>query len=532
MRIALGIQYDGAAFCGWQSQPHGKTVQDVSSARWRSSPRRRCTRRSPGAPIPGCTVLARSCISTRRRSRRVLLGARHQRVPAADGGGAVGEGDAGHVPCALRRLRADLPLRAVVHPVRSPMLTGRAGWVHTPLDVDAMREAAACLIGEHDFSAFRSSECQAKTPVKPSVPDRHPARHGRFAEARQDGGFIHFRFRANAFLHHMVRNLMGCLVAVGRGRYPASWLAEVLASRDRSQAAPGADLHAGRPVSRASRLSGGIRGTARATRQRPVERGVGRPWTCNHDRYPSRFRRGGRALAASHPHQAVWAVASGRHRSGAVALGADAIGLVFYPKSPRAVTPAQAAELARRVPPFVTVVGLFVNADADALARIMDQVPLSLLQFHGDETPEQCAALARVAGALVARAARRQHDAARRFARIVTSLFGSPRPPVRHARRRLWRRRQGIRLVTYSRRARASGRFEWWMTAENVGDAIRQLRPFAVDVSSGIEMPGAKGVKDHARMAAFVRAVRNADAQDASRCAQGPGPARRTATRE
>jgi tRNA pseudouridine38-40 synthase len=114
------------------------------------------------------------------------------------------------------------------HPVRSPMLAARVGWVHVPLDVDAMRAAVACLIGEHDFSAFRSSECQAKTPVK----------HLHQIDVRQQGDFIHFRFRANAFLHHMVRNLMGCLVAIGRGRYPATWMAEVLASGDRDQAAP------------------------------------------------------------------------------------------------------------------------------------------------------------------------------------------------------------------------------------------------------------------------------------------------------
>jgi tRNA pseudouridine38-40 synthase len=91
-----------------------------------------------------------------------------------------------------------------------------------------MRAAAALLIGEHDFSAFRSSQCQAKTPVK----------HLYQIDIQQQGDFIHFRFRANAFLHHMVRNLMGCLVYVGKGRRPVPWMAEVLASRDREWAAP------------------------------------------------------------------------------------------------------------------------------------------------------------------------------------------------------------------------------------------------------------------------------------------------------
>lgn len=91
-----------------------------------------------------------------------------------------------------------------------------------------MRAAAGHLIGEHDFSSFRSSECQSKTPVK----------HLYQIDVRRAGHFIHFRFRANAFLHHMVRNLMGCLVAVGRGRQPADWVADVLAGRDRNLAAP------------------------------------------------------------------------------------------------------------------------------------------------------------------------------------------------------------------------------------------------------------------------------------------------------
>jgi tRNA pseudouridine38-40 synthase len=97
-----------------------------------------------------------------------------------------------------------------------------------PLDVEAMRAAAAQWIGEHDFSSFRSSECQAKSPVK--------RLHQIDIERR--GSFIHFRFRANAFLHHMVRNLMGCLLMVGRGRQRPEWASEVLAARDRKLASP------------------------------------------------------------------------------------------------------------------------------------------------------------------------------------------------------------------------------------------------------------------------------------------------------
>jgi len=94
-----------------------------------------------------------------------------------------------------------------------------------------MREAATCLIGEHDFSAFRSSECQAKSPV----------RELRRLDVRQSGDYVVFDLVANAFLHHMVRNIVGCLVYVGKGRHPAAWAGEVLASRDRAQGAPTQD---------------------------------------------------------------------------------------------------------------------------------------------------------------------------------------------------------------------------------------------------------------------------------------------------
>ena len=114
------------------------------------------------------------------------------------------------------------------HPVRPALHHGRVGWFHLPLDPAAMRSAAAHLAGEHDFSAFRSSECQAKSPV----------RIIRSWAIEQRGAHLRFEFTANAFLHHMVRNIVGCLVYVGKGKHPPAWLAEVLASRDRRRAAP------------------------------------------------------------------------------------------------------------------------------------------------------------------------------------------------------------------------------------------------------------------------------------------------------
>ena len=113
-------------------------------------------------------------------------------------------------------------------PVRPALSAHYAGWFHLPLDVPKMREAAALLVGEHDFSAFRSSECQAKTPVRTI--------HAFHVETR--GDTIEFVVRANAFLHHMARNLVGTLVYVGKGRHPPQWVGELLRSGDRAQAAP------------------------------------------------------------------------------------------------------------------------------------------------------------------------------------------------------------------------------------------------------------------------------------------------------
>ena len=113
-------------------------------------------------------------------------------------------------------------------PVRAALAAQHAGWFHAPLDVGKMREAAALLVGEHDFSAFRSSECQAKSPVR---------RIHAFS-VEKSGDTFHFVVKANAFLHHMVRNLVGTLVYVGKGKHPPQWVAEILQSKDRAKAAP------------------------------------------------------------------------------------------------------------------------------------------------------------------------------------------------------------------------------------------------------------------------------------------------------
>jgi tRNA pseudouridine38-40 synthase len=113
-------------------------------------------------------------------------------------------------------------------PVRPALDAHYVGWFHLPLDVEKMRTAAALFVGEHDFSAFRSAQCQAKSPVR--------TLHAFSVEQKFDR--IDFVIRANAFLHHMVRNLVGTLVYVGKGKHPPAWVAQLLESRDRAKAAP------------------------------------------------------------------------------------------------------------------------------------------------------------------------------------------------------------------------------------------------------------------------------------------------------
>jgi phosphoribosylanthranilate isomerase len=196
----------------------------------------------------------------------------------------------------------------------------------------------------------------------------------------------------------------------------------------------------------------------------------------------------------------------------AVALGVDAIGLVFYPPSPRAVTASQAGALVREIPPFVCVAGLFVNPDDDWFGEVLDGVRLTLLQIHGDESPARCDALAERARLPWLRAVRVGSLATR--ADLVESA-------LRFARA------DGLLIDTLVDGYGGGGKvFDWslipedlgprvvlsgGLNAQNVPEAIRRVRPYAVDVSSGVEMAGAKGVKDHARMTAFVRAVRAAD---------------------
>ncbi len=229
MRIALGLEYDGAAFHGWQSQPHGNTVQDVLESALSQVAGQRVQTSAAGRTDAGVHALAQVAHfdTTAERPLSAWVRGTNAHLPPAVAvrwAHPVGDGFHARFSATGRRYRYLLHN----HAVRPALLHGRVGWYHAPLDVPAMQEAAACLRGEHDFSSFRAAECQAKSPVK--VLYR--------ADVVRHGDYVLFDFHASAFLHHMVRNLVGALVYVGNGRRDGPWLAQLLAARDRTQAAP------------------------------------------------------------------------------------------------------------------------------------------------------------------------------------------------------------------------------------------------------------------------------------------------------
>jgi tRNA pseudouridine38-40 synthase len=229
MRIALGLEYDGASFNGWQTQPGGGTVQDALEA---------ALARMAGAPVRA------QCAGRTDTGVHALAQVVHFDTEAERPDSAWVKGVNTHLPRAVairwaKRVPDDFHARfgatsrrydylLINRPTRPAVWDGRAGWFHLPLEVETMRAAAAHLIGEHDFSALRSAECQAASPVRTL----------RKLEIAREGEVIRFSLEANAFLHHMVRNIVGCLVYVGKGKYSPTWMAEVLAGRDRSKAAP------------------------------------------------------------------------------------------------------------------------------------------------------------------------------------------------------------------------------------------------------------------------------------------------------
>jgi tRNA pseudouridine38-40 synthase len=228
-RIALGLEYDGSRFLGWQTQPGGGTVQDALEAALSGI---------ADAPV-GVTCAGRTDRGVHARAQVVHFDTQAERPSSAWVRGVNAtlpdsvavlwaqpvDGDF-HARYAARSRSYRYVL--LNRPVRPALDARYAGWCHVPLDLAPMREAAAQLIGEHDFTAFRSADCQAKSPVR----TLHEI------SIEREGERIEFRLRANAWLQHMVRNIVGMLVYVGRGKHPPMWAKTLLAARNRALAAP------------------------------------------------------------------------------------------------------------------------------------------------------------------------------------------------------------------------------------------------------------------------------------------------------
>lgn len=197
-----------------------------------------------------------------------------------------------------------------------------------------------------------------------------------------------------------------------------------------------------------------------------------------------------------------------------VRAGADALGFVFYPPSPRFVSAEKAAALASAVPAFVSTVGLFVNADAGAIAETARKVPLSLLQFHGDETPEACHEAAALASLPFIRVFRVKPDTTAEDLLQYEQIYRNASPFFRGLLLDAWTEAYGGagKVFNWSLVSKEIGPrvvLSGGLSAQNVAGAVSELRPFAVDVSSGVE--AARGIKDAGKIHAFVNAVRKAD---------------------
>jgi tRNA pseudouridine38-40 synthase len=229
MRLALGISYNGQAYQGWQSQPSGQTVQDQLEAALGKITTRKVSTLCAGRTDAGVhglmqvvhfdTPIDRATSSWVRGTNAFL-----PRDIAVEWAQVVPE--TFHCRASALSRRYAYVLRESV--VRPSVDTGRIGWVYRPLDMDAMKLAAAHLLDEHDFSSFRASSCQALTPVKTI----------QRIDISRRGAYWRFEFEADAFLHHMIRNIMGCLIAVGQHKQPPDWMKEVLLARNRDAAAP------------------------------------------------------------------------------------------------------------------------------------------------------------------------------------------------------------------------------------------------------------------------------------------------------
>jgi len=234
MRVALGLSYAGQTYEGWQSQPNGCTVQDhleAALSSFATQPIRTLCAGRTDSGVHGLmqvvhfdTAIPRDMQSWVRGTNTTL-----PRDIAVQWAQEVPEGFHARAS-ALSRRYAYIVLQS---PVRPSLEAGRVGWVYRPMQIEPMQEAVKCLLGEQDFTSFRASSCQALSPIK-NMMHIGIQRIGQ----SEDSAYWRFDFQASAFLHHMIRNLMGCFVAIGQGLQPPEWMRSVLHAHSRKVAAP------------------------------------------------------------------------------------------------------------------------------------------------------------------------------------------------------------------------------------------------------------------------------------------------------
>jgi len=226
-RIAVGVEYDGARYAGWQRQSEVASVQaelERALGSVADHPVEVTCGGRTDAGVHGLGQVAHFDTGSLRSMRGWALGANTLLPPdiAVTWAAAVPAGFHARYSALARTYRYVIQNRDV----RPALLRRRVCWIHRPLDAGVMHAAAQCLVGEHDFSAFRAAECQSRTAT----------RRVESIAVRREDECVFIEIKANAFLHHMVRNIAGSLIDVGTGEQPASWLPGVLASRDRRQA--------------------------------------------------------------------------------------------------------------------------------------------------------------------------------------------------------------------------------------------------------------------------------------------------------
>jgi len=228
-RIALGIEYDGGAYSGWQQQSHARSVQAELERALAGVAGHEVSVTAAGRTDAGVHALmqvAHFDADVSRPDRAWALGGT---AAAADDITVLWAREVpDHFHARHSALSRTYVYRILNRSLRPALDRDRVCWVRRPLDAAAMQRAAQRLLGEHDFSAFRAAECQSSTAMRRLLE----------ATVERSGDTVRITVRANAFLHHMVRNLAGSLLLVGTGQRPEGWIAEVLEARDRTLAGP------------------------------------------------------------------------------------------------------------------------------------------------------------------------------------------------------------------------------------------------------------------------------------------------------